>query len=253
MIGIATTVFWIFLIAFFVSAAYSAKDIQFGFGDPQTGMNVDNELFFSLPVALTNRGFYNIGNFNVTSRIADGDGLEITRGSTLIPVIRRGEEVRAFHNLTFDVDDLLQRDQNYLFNDGEIRIHETVGLKLAETIPVQAEANFTVPWGAPLYSFAIGEPQYSAHNTTHFRATVSISFENHAFFDLTGSIQLQMYNDVNRQTGYSEIAFLAPQHTRYDGAVEFYVLMSDVSSSGRFEACLSSLLFSYGPWVIPYG
>lgn len=253
MIGIATTFFWIFLIAFSVSAAYSAKDIQFSFGDPQTGMNADNELFFSLPITIINRGFYNIGNFNVTSRIADRDGLEITRGSTLIPVIRRDEEVRAFHNLTFDVDDLLQRDQNYLFHDGEIRIHEAVGLRLAEIIPVQAEANFTVPWGAPLYNFAIGEPQYSAYNTTHFRATVPISFENHAFFDLTGSIQLQMHNNMNRHTGYGETAFVATQHARYDGAVEFYVLMSGVTSSGRFEAYFFSPLFSYGPWVIPYG
>jgi hypothetical protein len=252
-IGIATTVFWIFLIAFFVSAAYSARDIQFNFGDPQTGMNADNELFFSLPITIINKGFYNIGNFNVTSRIADRDGLEITHGSTLIPIIRRDEEIRAFHNVTLDVNDLLQRDQNYLFKDGEIRIHETVDLKLAEIIPVQAEANSTVPWGAPLYNFVIGEPQYLAYNTTHFKATVSISFENHAFFDLTGSIQLQMYNNANRHTGYGETAFVAPQHARCDGAVEFYVPISGVTSSGRFEAYVFSPLFSCGPWVIPYG
>jgi len=253
MIGIATTFFWIFLIAFSVSAAYSAKDIQFNFGDPQTGMNADNELFFSLPITIVNRGFYNIGNFNVTSRIADSDGHEITRGSTLISVIRKGEEVTASHDLTFDIDDLLQRDQEYLFNDSEVRIHEAVGLRLAEVIPVQAEANFTLPWGAPLYNFAIGEPQYSAFNTTHFRATVPISFENHAFFDLAGSIQLRMYNNVGTRTGYGETALVAAQHARYDGAVEFYVLISGVTPNGRFEACLFSPLFNYGPWVIPYG
>jgi hypothetical protein len=253
IIGIATTFFWIFLIAFSVSAAYSAKDIQFHFGDPQTGMSTGNELFFSLPITIINRGFYNIGHFNVTSRIADKDGLEITRGSTFIPVIRKDEEVTTFHNLTFNIDDLLQRDQDYLFNDSEIKIDETVGLRLAEIIPVQAEANLTMPWGAPLYNFAIGQPQYSAYNTTHFRATVPVSFENHAFFDLAGSIQLRMYNSANTRTGYGEKAFAVTQHSRYDGTVEFYVFISGVTSSGRFEAYLFSPLFNYGPWVIPYG
>jgi len=34
MIGIATTLFWIFLIVFFISAVYSAKDIDFDFWSP---------------------------------------------------------------------------------------------------------------------------------------------------------------------------------------------------------------------------
>ena len=253
MIGIATTFFWIFLIAFSVSAAYSAKDIQFNFGDPQTGLNANNELFLSLPITIVNRGFYNIGHFNVTSRIADRDGFEITRSSTLIQVIRKGEAATAFHNLTFNINELLQRDQDYLFNDSEIRIDETVGLRLAEVIPVQAEANLTLPWGAPLYNFAIGQPQYSVYNATHFRATVPVSFENHAFFDLAGSIELRMYNDANARTGYGDTVFTVAQHERFDGAVEFYVLMSSVMTSGRFEAYLFSPLFNYGPWVIPYG
>jgi len=57
MIGIATTFFWIFLIAFFVSAVYSVKDVHFDFGEPQMDVTSHNKVVFSLPVSIANSGF----------------------------------------------------------------------------------------------------------------------------------------------------------------------------------------------------
>lgn len=258
MIGIATTIFWVFLIAFSVSAAFSAKDIQFNFGDPQTGMTADNELFFSLPITMANRGFYSIGDFNVTSKASDINGNEIARGASFVPIIRPGEEITMFHNITLDIDEILQRDQNYLFNDTDLRIHETVGLSIATIIPVQASGNFTLPWGAPLYNFAFGNATYSPHNATHFRVIVPISFENHAFFDLTGNLRIRMYNDLNVRIGNGRINIDAPQHTGYSGNIEFYISIANAitpgtNPKGHFDVYLFSPLFDYGPWVIPYG
>jgi hypothetical protein len=258
MIGIATTIFWVFLIAFSVSAAFSAKDIQFNFGDPQTGMTATNEPFFSLPITVANRGFYNIGNFNVTSLASDADGNEIARANTFVPEIRAHEEVTVFHNVTLDIDKLMQGHQNYLFNDTDLRIREVVGLSLASIIPVQASGNFTLPWGAPLFNFVLGNPTYSPYNATHFRATVPISFENHAFFDLAGSLRISMYNDLSVRIGDGQTTIDVPQHTGYYGNIELYVSTADAinpgtSPRGHFDVNLFSPLFNYGPWVIPYG
>jgi len=258
MIGIATTIFWVFLIAFSVSAAFSAKDIQFNFGDPQTGMTADNELFFSLPIAIANRGFYSIGDFNVTSKASDMNGNEIARGASFVSIIRPGEEITMFHNITLDINEILQGDRNYLFNDTDLRIHEAVGLSLATIIPVQASGNFTLPWGAPLYNFMLGNPTYSPYNATHFRVNVPISFENHAFFDLTGSLQIHMYNDRNTRIGDGQTNIETAQHTGYNGNIEFYIsivnaITPGTSPEGHFDVYLFSPLFNYGPWVIPYG
>lgn len=258
MIGIATTIFWVFLIAFSVSAAFSAKDIQFNFGDPQTGMTANNELFFSLPIAIANRGFYSIGDFNVTSKASDMNGNEIARGASFVPIIRPGEEITMFHNITLDINEILQRDQNYLFNDTDLRIHETVRLSLATIIPVQASGNFTLPWGAPLYNFVLGSPTYSTYNATHFRVDVPISFENHAFFDLAGSLQIRMYNDRNMRIGEGQTNIEAAQHIGNNGNIEFYISAANATTlgtdrSGYFDVYLFSPLFNYGPWVIPYG
>jgi len=253
MIGIATTFFWIFLIAFFASAAVSAKDIQFNFGQPRTSINSHNELLISLPVSIVNRGFYNIGDFGITSVVRDAEGDEITRGSTLVPVIRRDEEITAHHNMTLSISEMLQRSENYLFNDSELRFYVAVGLSLAQLIPVEAQANFTIPWGAPLYNFSLGTPQYSPHNATHFRVLIPVSFENHASFDLMGQLQVRMLNSGNLPVGEGETSIDTPQQSGHDGLLELYVAMSRITATGCFEANLFSPSFNYGPWVIPYG
>jgi len=253
MIGIATTFFWIFLIAFFVSAVYSIKDVHFDFGEPQMSLTADNEIVFSLPVTIANKGFYNIGSFNITTEISDEKGSTITQNSTSISVIRRGEEVNTTHTMTINTTDLFQSAQKYLFNDTELKINEKVSMKIAEMIPVQVSTNLSIAWGAPLYNFTLRETEYAAYNQTHLRAVVPISFENHAFFDVAGTIQIRMYNNADLFVGEGQTVIEVSQYSSYNGYVEFYVLMNKMTYSGRFEVYFLTPFFNYGPLVIPYG
>jgi len=253
MMGLATTFFWIFLIAFVASVGYSAKDLQFGFGELQTSVTSDNDLLFSLPINIANRGYYNIGFFNVKTEVSDADGVMIARGDTLMPIIRKGESVTILHNMTLDIDEVLSTHMDYLFNDNELNITESVSLRVADFIPIQASTNFSVPWGAPLYDFAIGNPAYSVINMTHFRVAVPLNFENHALFDIAGNAQISMYNGAHVRAGEGQTVIAAVQHSSFSGIVEFYMRAADVTPSGSFEVCFQTPLFDYGPMVIPYG
>jgi len=253
MIGIATTFFWIFLIAFFITAVYSAKDLQFDFGDPKMGLTADNKVLFSLPITIVNKGYYNIGAFNITTEISDEEGFTITRGSTFVRVINKNDVVTINHNMTIDLNDLLQKGQNYLFNDTELKIYEAVGMRIAEVIPVQASTNLSLPWGAPLYNFVLGEIEYVAHNYTHLRVVVPISFENHAFFDLVGSIQIRMFNSTNVLVGEGQTNIEAIHNSLYNGYVELYVAITGMTETGHFEVSFLTPFFNYGPMVINYG
>jgi len=253
MIGIATTFFWIFLIAFFVSAVYSVKDVRFNFGEPRMGVTADNKMVFSLPIAIVNRGFYNIGFFNLTIEISDKEGFIITRGSTFVPVINKNDAVTITHNMTIDANELLQRDENYLFNDTELKIYEAVSMRIAGVIPIQASTNLSMSWGAPLYNFALGEVEYDAHNNTHLKVVVPISFENHAFFDLVGNIQIRMYNSTNMLVGDGQTNLEARHNSPHQGYLELYVSKTGVTENGYFEVYFLTTFFNYGPLVIPYG
>jgi len=254
MIGIATTFLWIFLISFFISAVYSVKDLRFDMDEPQIDINQNNEIYFSLPITITNNGFYNIGSFIISTKILDENGSQIAENSTAIPVIRKGENITAFHTVIINTSNLLQNTNiNYLVNDSELLVKAAISMSIAQLIPVQADTNLTVPWGAPFYDLAFGEPQCLDFNATHSLVAIPVSFENHAFFELNGTIQIKMYNDAELLIGSGQTTFEVPQQSPYNGIVEFYVSTTDMTETGYLEAYFLTPLLDYGPLVVPYG
>lgn len=252
-IGIATTIFWTILMLFSVSVAYSVKDLQFSFGEPKIGTTLNNELLICLPINVTNKGYYNVGSFNVTSVVLDNDGFIVAQGSTFAPVIEKEQSVTLLHNLTLDMSNLLQHDQSYLFNDTQLNVDEHVGMELAELIPVQASGNFSLPWGAPLHNFTIGQPEYLAFNLTHIQVAVPLSFENHAPFGFSGDVRIRIYNNARTLIGSNDTTMNVPQNSLYKGSIDFWVMATAISSSGRLEIELQTPFFSYGPQAIAYG
>jgi len=257
MLGIATFIFWVILAAFIASAAYSIKDLSFGFGAPQFTAAPNHELLFSLPLHIDNRGYYSLKAFNITTVFSDVEGAEISRASTFVPVIPHGENVTIFHNVTLSMDSLLEKVEQYLLNDNNLTVSVTAGLNFAELIPVQLSTNITYPWGAPFYNFMLEQPLYDLFNSTHGRATVPLSFENHAAFDFAGNIRVELYDSENSLLGESHAAFSVLRYSRYAGNLEFYVPLSIApfltARNGYLKVFFSTSLFEYGPLVIPYG
>jgi hypothetical protein len=256
-LGIATSIFWIFLIAFIALAAYSVKDLNFDLGEPQFTTAPDGQLLFSLPLYVDNRGYYSLKELHLSTVFSDAEGLEISRANTFVPVIPHGENMTILHNVTLSMDTLLEKGEQYLFNDNNLTASVTAGLNFAELFPAQISTNFTFPWGAPLYNFALGEPSFRRFDSTHSGVTVPMSFENHAAFDLVGNVRIELYDSVGSLLGESLTSFNVPQYSSYDGDVELNFPLNAASLSaarnGHFNVYFDIGLFEYGPLVIPYG
>jgi hypothetical protein len=257
IIGLATSFFWIFLIAFSASAVYSVKDVQFDFKEPQISSTDNDEALISLPITIVNKGLYNLGHFDISTRISNEEGMTITQGSTFIPIIERGETVNTVHNMTMNLDDLSQTYTEVLFNDTELPVYTKVSISAAEVIPVQAIANLSIPWGAPLHNFALGTPRFETLNQTHSRVVIPMSFDNHAFFDLIGTLDIRLYNRVDVIIGETQIDIDTPQDSSWQRQLELDIPIDEVIStsamSGRIELDFTSQYFNFGPLVIPYG
>ena len=253
MIDFAIAVCWIFLIMFFATAAYSVKYLGLNFGNPQIRRTTDGKTVVSMPVTITNNGYYSIDSFNFTTKVQGNDGSTITEGSTLIPTIGVGKKVSIIDNMTLDLDSLLQSSQELLYNDTQLNIVENVGMIIGEVIPVHASGNATVHWGAPFYNLNLEEPQYSMFNYTEMKVIVPISFDNHASFDVFGEAEIRMYNSTNQLIGFGQSTIDALQQSHYDGRVELDVGISSITQTGRFELDFQTSLFSSGSMVIPYG
>lgn len=252
MIGFASTIFWILLVAFFASAVYSVKDLHINLGEPRLNLTTDGWAVVSIPLNIENMGYHSLSNFNLTTKIADLNGTKITEGSTFIPLVERGGKIAVFHNLTFNLNMLVEKGAYYLFNDSTLTVYAKIGVKLAEAIPVQASSNFSVPWGAPFYNFQLGQPTIEPVNFTHQRINVPISFENHAPIDISGEISLYIYNSEAVFVGLGESTIAASRGTLYTGSILLYVQSSEVTEKGVFEVYFSTQFMSYGPLVIPY-
>jgi len=95
--------------------------------------------------------------------------------------------------------------------------------------------------------------QISPNSTRFYRVTIPTAFENHASFDLNGTIQLGTYNNRNILTWTAKIVLNAPRQSTYQADLNLDVPVADVSTNGRFEAFFETSFLNYGPLVIPYG
>jgi len=253
MTGLASTLFWTLLVAFFASAVYSVKDLHLNLENPTLSLTQEGYAIISISIKIENDGFHNLSEFNLTTKVADLNGTRITGGFTFIPIVKRNEKIVAFHNLTFNTALLLEKGPYYLFNDSYFTVTAIIGLKLAEVIPVQAISNFSVPWGAPFYNFHIEQPTFEPHNSTHLKIVAPISFENHASIDINGEISLYMYNSNGELVSQGESTITASKGVHYRDSIVLYVQTSAITEKGTFEVYFSTQFLSYGPLVIPYG
>jgi hypothetical protein len=255
MISLATSLLWIFLLAFTVSAFYSMAEVRLNFGRPQTTAISDDELLYSIPVVVTNGGCYDLDYFNISS-VFQGIQGTIAEGATFIPAIKKGDTLNATHQVKLNITDLLQIYQSYMFNDSEVQMNTTVNMKAAGLLSVQISSNMTLPWGAPFYNFTVGPPSFAPLFTTNLarcKVVVPVNFENHAFFDLIGTLQLRMYNSTNSLVGEGQTEIAEPRGSTYNGSLEIDVPVTDVTSSGHFEISFAAPFFNFGPLTIRYG
>jgi len=257
MLGVATTIFWILLAAFIAIAAYSVKDLNFNLGEPEFAAAPNGDLILSLPLHIDNRGYYSLKEFHLSTVFSDAEGAEISRANTFVPVIPHGEDITVIHNVTLSPTSLLEKGEQYLFNDNDLNVSVTAGLNFAELLPAEISTNFTFPWGAPFYNFALGEPSLSQVSSTRATVTFPMSFENHAAFDIAGNIRMELYDSMNSLLSESQTIVNVPQRAGYNRNVEFSVPLSasllSAAQSGHCDVYFDIGVIQYGPLVIPYG
>ena len=256
MLGIATSIFWIILIGYFASAAYSFKDLNFNFGEPQFTTTPTNDVMFSLPVYIDNRGYYSLKEFNLTTVFSDMEGAELSNSSTFVPIIPHGQNLTIIHNVTLSTASLTEKEQ-YLFNDSNLNCKVSAGINFAEVLPTQLSMNATYPWGAPFYGFNLGQPQFTNADLSHVAVSVPMSFENHAAFDLDGNIRIELCSSSGSVLTETQIPLNVAKQTGYAETLELNVPIDAASSSamlrGHFNVYFSTSMLKYGPLVIPYG
>jgi len=244
-LSIATKILWILIIIFSITAVYSAANLRVGFGEPEISFS-EGSISLSTLLFINNTGFYEIADLNITTYIKDRDNKTVSASTTIVPTIPPNHNVQKTHNITLNLKNLTRELQYLAFSDSIFNMHTFVALRFANVIPIQMSTNATMPWGAPLYNFSIGEISL---NLAKKRLVVPLSFENHAFFSINGTMRLEVYNSNNEQISIAEVIVEVPSGSRFENFVEMNVDLSKLTSEGQIHAFFETPMFSVGPIV----
>ena len=257
MLSIATLILWIIIIFFFITAAYSVLNLggSINLGKAQM-LPSSKGITFTLPFSISNNGYYELADFNVTTRLTDPNGTMLDQSETFIPSIPRDTSVNATHTVPIELDYIMSTDNvPLLLNDSSFDIEIFAGLNFARVIPVQISTNATIPWGAPFSHLSVGEISVSYFNNTHGKASIPLSFENHAVFDLKGFLKLEFYGDSQELLASGEREINVPSGYRYNNIFTAYQRQQDISkltSRGALHVIFETPAFVVDWWE-PYG
>jgi hypothetical protein len=251
MLGIATIILWLVILFFSVTAVYSVMNLGVSLGEVQM-LPSSKGITFSLPFSIDNNGYYEIADFNLTTRVTDPDGTLIDLTETFVQSIPRDTNVNSTHTIPIDLDSILSMDYlPFLFEDSEFNAEIFVGLNFARAVPVQLSTNATIPWGAPLADFSVGRISVSPLNSTHAEASIPVSFENHVILDLTGTLTLELYNDSQNVITSEETIIRVPSQQSYSDRIVMYTSLQDaskVTSSGNVHVIFETPMFTVDWW-----
>ncbi len=144
---------------------------------------------------------------------------------------------------------MLAKNLTYmLFNDTNLNVDMFVSLTYAYSIPLKISSNLTMPWGAPLSNLTIGEISFTPP-PPYEQVNVPLSFENHAFFGLNGTIRLEIVDSLNKPVGSRTTDILVPPEGRYDDVMSV-TTTHDPSEVAEVRLYFDTSVFSFGPVVI---
>ena len=254
VLGIITTVFWALLAVFIVLTAYSIKDLNIDIGEPQIVSVTNDQLILSLPLKVDNKGFFSVEELHFSTVFSDVEGEEFSMANSFVPVVQEGEKITLVHNATLSISKLLEKNDQYLFNDNQLKASVTTGFKFAQLLPVQISTEFEFQWGAPFHNFALSKLSYG-QSLAH-TAMVLMRFENHATFDVEGSIRLELHDSTDSVICQMQMPVNVTRHSAYIEKVQFNIPQKAVSFSieanSHFEVYFDTGSIEYGPLVIPY-
>ena len=247
-LGWTTTISMLLLFAFLATSVYSMiqtvlinQGIGLG-GEPQISFS-NETLTLSFPLSVNNTGCYDMSELNVTTVLLDPQGGVISKASTFVERVPRGSAIMRQHNMSLSLTDILSYVTD-LTQDTELNMSLSLGLRYAEALAFQvAMMNLSIPWGAPLYNFSITEMR-PFFNGTHYLPFVE--FENHAFFDVEGTVHINVYNDKGEYIGSGDKTIHVQAGYGYSDFIE--VVIEDplkFTGSGYVEISFESPIFGH--------
>ncbi|MEM0095748.1 MAG: hypothetical protein QW660_03850 [Candidatus Bathyarchaeia archaeon] len=248
-LGWTIILLWIFTLALPVSVAFSlmklAEGRNLGIQEP-TFMLSNGNISISMPIYVNNTGFYDISEAGVKIRIGKADKTIVTLYRDL-PNIPAGQMVNTSCILTASLMEIFQKDCTLLTEDANLNVNAALHFRVAYAIAFNVAQNFSTRWGAPFHNLTY----ILAYNGATHTFSFSISFNNHAFFPLSGPFEIRLYNSSNYEIGKTSLYLDVPSGEFFQETVDVAVDPLGVTNRVLIRMFFADLHVLETEWILP--
>ncbi len=251
-LGWIIAILWIAVLLLPATVALSILQLMegqnFGIQEPTFTVSPEGNFTMSMPVYVNNTGFYDLSEITVTIKITKENRTISTLATTLPDVPAR---TMASSNCTISssLAELFAQDRELLTNTATLIMRATLHFRVAYAIAFNGTMNFPVDWGAPFNNLDINVINY---NLTSGTVSVSINFDNDAYFDLSGPLLIKLYNAEEELISSSQMNLNISSQTHFQDLFEMTVSdPSKMSNSGSIRLYFLDMEIFEGGWILP--
>jgi len=249
--GWIIAILWIIILILPVTVAFSLMKIVevegVGIQEPRGSVSNGN-LFLSIPFYIDNTGFYDLTDVEVKLQIFMRNET-LSTSSTELPNVPAGEMVDSSCNFSLSLEELLSKNMELLTNDTELNLNASLRFRVASAIAFQVSTGSTIPWGAPFHKLTIYNIAYDVVNRIF---SASLSFNNHAFFQVNGSLLIKLYNSAGELIGSSTQNVNVPSQESFEGSIGITVNdPSKITHEGVLRLYFADIQVLEEMWRLP--
>ncbi|MEM3726485.1 MAG: hypothetical protein QXK98_06460 [Candidatus Bathyarchaeia archaeon] len=198
-IGWLIAFLWIFTILLPVTVGLSLAMLleskAMGIQEPTFSFQNGN-FSISMPFYVNNTGFYDLSDISVNVQIRK-ENKTISTFSAHLPDVPAGVLVNSSCDFSVSLEEIASKERGLFTNDTELLVDAGLGFRVAYVIALGVSMTFPTSWGAPFHNLTASNFAYDGVN----KFSTLLSFENHAFYPINGSLTVKLFNDNNELLG----------------------------------------------------
>jgi hypothetical protein len=250
-LGWIIAILWIIILILPVTVAFSLMKIveAEGVGIQEPRGSVSNgTLFLSIPFYIDNTGFYDLTDVEFKLQIFMRNE-SLSTSSAELPNVPAGEIVDSSCNFSLSLEELLSKNMELLTNDTELNVNASLRFRVASAIAFQVSIESTITWGAPFNKLTIYNIAYD--DVSHI-FSASVSFENHAFFQVNGSLLAKLYNSAGELIDSATQNVNVPSQESFEDSLEITVNdPSKITHEGVLRLYFEDMQILEEAWMLP--
>jgi hypothetical protein len=199
---------------------------SFSVGSPTTS-TAGGVTRISVPITLTNRGYFSLSGIDVQLTVSDSSGARLINGTVGPVAVSPGQTETFDAALVLDTSKLTPAELQALATTSQnLTVSATLSASEPPFVGVSGAVTASLKWGAPVSGLKEGAPTFSQYNSTTIEASVPVSFTNaNAYYTISGEGSIAILNSGGGVVGTGSVSLDVPPGASFDQAVDLLITL----------------------------